>query len=450
MSAARGLRTAVAPRSQRHAIFRVALVAVLAVAVLAVALLGGGRSYEVRLAFINASQLVKGDQVKVGGLPVGTVSGIDLGTDGQAIVTAKITVGDLTPLHVGTTGVVRINSLSSVANRFIALNPGPNSAAELDDGALIQADNTNSQVELDSVLNTLDVATRSATQRLLRGTAGIYTGQESAANKGLEALDPALSQLDAVAREIARDQPALERFLVKSAAVVGAVSDHTPDLRTALDATATTAQTLADRRADLEGVLAKAPSTLGQASTTLRNLGTTFTALEPTAHELTPVAAPAASLVEELQPLLAQGPSALRSVNAVLPSLQRVLRAMPALRRAALPALTAVSAAIDGALPIVDEALPYVPDLYGGLVSGFGGGAVQAYDANGHYARIEPIANTQVLTGALGGLGKALTIAHEDGLTSRCPGAAYERAADGSSPVHLPNGRCDPSQDPGR
>lgn len=435
-------------RQQNRAI-AIGALAVAVVVVVAVLLRGSG-AYHIRLEFVNASQLVKGDQVKVGGLPVGTVSGIDLGADGQAIVTAKITVDDLKPLHVGTTGIVRINSLSSVANRFVALNPGPNSAAELGDGALIPADKTTSQVELDSVLNTLDVATRSATQRLLRGTAGIYTGQTSAANKGLEALDPALSQLDAISREIARDQPALERFLVKSAAVVGAVSDRDPDLRTALEATATTAQTLADRRADLEGILAKAPATLGQASTTLRNLGTTFTALQPVARELTPVAAPAASLVEDVQPLLARGPAALQSVNAVLPSLQRVLRAMPALRGAALPAFTAVSAAIDGALPIVDEALPYVPDLYGGLVSGFGGGAVQAYDANGHYARIEPIANTQVLTGALGGLGKGLSIAHEDGLTRRCPGAAYERAADGSSPIALPDGRCDPSQDPGR
>ncbi|UTI63256.1 MlaD family protein [Paraconexibacter antarcticus] len=446
MSVTRGPRSGTFAAGRVIALGALVLVAV----VIAVVLLRGGGAYHVRLEFVNASQLVKGDQVKVGGLPVGTVSGIDLGADGQAIVTANITAGDLTPLHVGTTGVVRINSLSSVANRFVALNPGPNSSPKLGEGALIPTEKTTSQVELDSVLNTLDVATRSATQRLLRGTAGIYTGQEAAANKGLEALDPALSQLDATAREISRDQPALERFLVKSAVVVGAVSDRDPELRTALDATATTAQTLADRRAELEGVLAKAPATLGQASTTLRDLGTTFTSLQPAARELTPVAAPAAKLVAELQPLLRQGPSALRSVSVLLPSVQRVLRAMPTLRSAALPAFKAAIAGINGALPIVDEALPYVPDLYGGLVSGFGGGAVQAYDANGHYARIEPIANTQVLTGALGALGKAIPTSHEDGLTNRCPGAAYEQLSDSSSPIHLPTGLCDAGQDPGR
>lgn len=421
-----------------------------AIAAVAFVLLRGGGPYEVRLAFVNASQLVNGDEVKVGGLPVGVITDIDLGERGQAIVTAKITAEDLTPLHRGTTGAIRINSLSSVANRFIALNPGPNSGAALDGSDVIPTAQTTSQVELDSVLNTLDVATRSATQRLLRGTAGLYTGAEAAANKGIEALDPALAQLDAVARELARDKPALERFLVKSAAVVGAVSDRDPQLRAALDGTAATAQTLADRRADLEGILRRAPGTLAQASSTLKDLGSTFTALQPAARELRPVAAPAATLVAELQPLLADGPAALRSVSAILPDLRRVLRAMPALRSAALPAFAAVNAAVDGALPIVDEALPYIPDIYQGIVSGFGGGAVQAYDANGHYARIAPIANTQLLTGILGGLGKAIPTAHESGLTNRCPGAAYEAAADGSSPLKPVDGNCDAAQGPGR
>jgi phospholipid/cholesterol/gamma-HCH transport system substrate-binding protein len=429
---------------------RAVVAALLVAAVVAVGflLLEGDDPYELRLTFVNASQLVNGDQVKVGGLPVGKITDIDLGDDGQAIVTASITAKDLKPLHSGTTGVIRINSLSSVANRFIALNPGPNSQPKLPSGATITADATTSQVELDSVLNTLDVATRSATQRLLRGSAGIYPGAESAANKGLEALDPALSQLDAVARELARDKPALERFLVKSATVVGAVADRNPDLQTALDGTAATAQTLADRSSQLAGILDQAPGTLGQASTTLRHLGTTFTALQPAAREIRPVAAPAAKLVTELQPLLTQGPVALQAVNGLLPDLRRVLRAMPALRDKALPGFTAVNAAVDAALPIVDEALPYIPDVYQGLVSGFGGGAVQSYDANGHYARIAPVANSQILTGALAGLVKDAPSGHKAGLTSRCPGAAYERAADGSSPLAPKDGSCDPSQEP--
>ncbi len=54
-----------------------------------VVLLGGGDSYKVTAEFENASQLVGGEQVVVGGVPVGGVTDIALGDDGQALVTFR-------------------------------------------------------------------------------------------------------------------------------------------------------------------------------------------------------------------------------------------------------------------------------------------------------------------------------------------------------------------------
>ena len=53
-----------------------ALAAVVAACALVLALLVRGPAYELTLTVDSASQLVKGDQVKVGGVPVGKVSGI--------------------------------------------------------------------------------------------------------------------------------------------------------------------------------------------------------------------------------------------------------------------------------------------------------------------------------------------------------------------------------------
>src|SRR3954447_10712347 len=86
---------------------------------------GGGGSYEITLTLDNASQLVNGNQVKVGGVQVGSVHSIELSSDGRARVHITIDDDSVTPLHSGSRAQVRSSSLSGVANRYIALTPGP-------------------------------------------------------------------------------------------------------------------------------------------------------------------------------------------------------------------------------------------------------------------------------------------------------------------------------------
>jgi phospholipid/cholesterol/gamma-HCH transport system substrate-binding protein len=98
----------------------------LAVVAVSIVVFRGGSSYDLRLQFADASQLVTGNQVKVGGVPIGTVSTIAVTPNGQAVITVSISSSQFVPLHQGTTAAIRISSLSSVANRFISIDPGPN------------------------------------------------------------------------------------------------------------------------------------------------------------------------------------------------------------------------------------------------------------------------------------------------------------------------------------
>ena len=54
-------------------------------------------------------------------------------TTANAVVTMKVD-DDLAPLHDGTTATIRATSLSGIANRYVSLKPGPNSAQEIADG----------------------------------------------------------------------------------------------------------------------------------------------------------------------------------------------------------------------------------------------------------------------------------------------------------------------------
>ena len=101
---------------------RVAAVAAVlaAVVIVAIVLFTGGSDYTVKVQFQNAGQLVKGNQVQVGGRPIGAVSKISLTDDGLAQIEIKL--DELKPLHEGTTAVIRSTSLSGIANRYVALS----------------------------------------------------------------------------------------------------------------------------------------------------------------------------------------------------------------------------------------------------------------------------------------------------------------------------------------
>ena len=104
----------------------------------------GGHEYT--LVFQTAGQLVKDDDVQVGGRRVGSVREIELTDDNQAAV--KITVQEpYAPLRDGTQAVIRLTSLSGIANRYVALTPGPGDAEELPDGATLTVDSTTDVVE---------------------------------------------------------------------------------------------------------------------------------------------------------------------------------------------------------------------------------------------------------------------------------------------------------------
>ena len=84
-------------------------------------LFGGGGGHQYKLLFETGGQLVRGNEVLVGGQAIGTVDDLTLTDEGLAEV--QITVDQ--ELHEGTTAVVRSTSLSGIANRYVSVSPGP-------------------------------------------------------------------------------------------------------------------------------------------------------------------------------------------------------------------------------------------------------------------------------------------------------------------------------------
>ena len=169
-----------------------ALVA-LAAAIVAVVLVvagGGGDDYEVTAEFTNASQLVRGNEVTIGGTRAGTVKSIELADNGNALVRFSVDE-QFTPLPAGTIAQVRSFSLSGVANRQVQLTlPADDSGGEpIEDGGTLDRSQTISAVDLDQVFNTLDPDTVADFKRVVKGFSITVKGDAGKqANEGFRYL----------------------------------------------------------------------------------------------------------------------------------------------------------------------------------------------------------------------------------------------------------------------
>jgi phospholipid/cholesterol/gamma-HCH transport system substrate-binding protein len=279
--------------ARSSAVGRIAAIVALGVAAVAVALLllKGGSTYEITAEFQNASQLVKGSQVVVAGVPTGTVKDIALGDHGQALVT--FTVSDpYTPLRQGTTATIRSYSLSGIANRQIQLDlPPPDTAgAEIPSGSTLPESQTVSEVDLDQLFNTLNARTIKNFKHVIEGFELSYQGVAHQANTGYHYLNPFLSTSRQVFGELTRDTPALERLIVDTSHLTGALAQRSSDISLLIHNANLMMGAIASQSSALKEALVRFPDFMRQANTTFVNLRATLADLTPLVNASKPVA----------------------------------------------------------------------------------------------------------------------------------------------------------------
>jgi phospholipid/cholesterol/gamma-HCH transport system substrate-binding protein len=430
-----------------------ALAAVVIIIVVLVFGGSGGASY--KLEFAEGDQLVRGDQVQVGGVPVGSVSDIELTHNFTALVTIHID-SSLTPLHEGTTAEVRTPSLSSVANRYIELTLGPNNRPALPAGSRLPASATKSVTDLDQLFNTFNPQTRKGLSEFIQGSAAQYVGQSRALGLTTEYFPPALAATDHFFSELVSDQRVFTSFLVETAKALTTIGAHNEALASLIENANTTFTAIGSQQSSLAQGLRKLPVTLRQGNSTFAGVPATFGALEELVNASKPTSQPLTTLFTKLRPVLTTGTPVVSNFSLAFNrpgpanDLTDYVRALPALARALEGAEPAGVTSLRESVPVTAFWGPYSPDLEGTLRT-FGQSAAY-YDANGHYARVSPVFSDFAL-GANNTL-KPGTVAEglaalKTGQQRRCPGAATQAASDGSSPF-TDNGQlgCDPSQVP--
>ncbi len=416
-----------------------------AVALVAIVLFGGGGGgYEVTAKFVNAGQIVKGNPVQTGGTPIGTVKDIKITDDGQAAIRFSIKE-DYKPLREGTRASIRQFSQSGIANRYVDLQMPPNGSAEIPDGGSIGSDSTKTAVDLDQLFNTLDPPTRLALQDFFKNQERQFRDAGTAANGTFQYLNPGLSTSSALFRELSKDEPQLERFLVDSSKLVTALAERDEDLTNLITDLNTTTRALANQKGALAESIDRLPPFMRRANTTFVNLRAALDdvdplvdASEPVARVLTPFLAQARGLAADAEPTIRDlrlvvrrsGPDndLVEFMNSVPPLVDLAVETRQRNgdeRRGAFPEAVA---AFRGGAPIIAQARPYTQDFLGWFDDFSTTGA--NFDAYGPFARglitfQEFIPDPARPTDPLGPIKKDQF--------KRCPGAAEEAADDGSN-----------------
>ena len=299
-----------------------AVVALIAVAVVVAVLLlanRGGNSYEVTAEFQNASQLVTGNQVVVGGRPVGTVKEIGLTADGQARVRFTVS-NDFAPLLRGTTATVRWTSISSVAQRQVQLTlpASGTEAEEIADGGTLSQSETVAEVDIDQLFNTLDRKTVKDFKRVIQGFARSYEGVAPRANRGYKYLNPLLYHGRRLFAELSSDQRALEGLLVDGAQFAGALADRSTDVSQLVGNLNRMMNAIGDRKLELARAIGLLPPFLRNANTTFVNLRAALDDVEPLVIASRPVARELLPFLVELRATARNAVPTVRDLTAII------------------------------------------------------------------------------------------------------------------------------------
>jgi virulence factor Mce-like protein len=220
-------------------------------------------TYQIDVRVPNAANLVRGNEVRVGGTRVGIVDAIEPVNVGDGRYEARLKLKlqtSIKPLPVDSTVLVRPRS--ALGLKYVEITKGT-SEEGFEDGAVLPLGSARPEpVEIDQVLNTFDERTRRAAQVQLLEFGNALTGRGQDLNTFIGELDPLLTNLRPVMRNLASSETRLAQFfqaLGRSARIVAPAAQTQAELFTNLDVTF---NALAEVAPDIQRTIETGPDAL--------------------------------------------------------------------------------------------------------------------------------------------------------------------------------------------
>ncbi len=303
------------------------------------------KPYELKARFENAPPIHKGQAVRIAGVDVGQVSGVEpVGGDSPAITVTMKLEEEALPIHRDARIKVRPRIFFE-GNLFFDVSPGTPGAPVIDSGSTIPASQTSAPVQIDQVLGALKTDTREDLRKLLIGYGGALNAEPQpgedadqdpdtrgetagkALNDSLE-YSPGALRGGAVVNDalLGAEAHDLSKLISGQQRIFAALSKNEGQLKDLITNFNITMGALASEESNLRATVRLLPRVLEAANPTLDSLNAAFPATRAWALEMIPGVRETPATLEAGFPWIRQtrallGPSELQGlVDALQPA----------------------------------------------------------------------------------------------------------------------------------
>lgn len=214
-----------------------------------------------------------GQEVRIAGVPVGTINAVSVNSRGQARLTLSIDP----QYQVYRNATLVLRPKSQLNEMYVEMNPGGPPAARLPSGGTLPVTAAQSPVQIDQVLDHLDRNTREALTELLEQSDIALADAPHDLTSGLSASDVVAQHLQPVVGALATRKAKLRELVTALSQISQAIGGNDQRLTSLINSLDRTLAALGGHNGDLQASLAQLPGVtrqLSNATSAVQSLGT--------------------------------------------------------------------------------------------------------------------------------------------------------------------------------
>jgi phospholipid/cholesterol/gamma-HCH transport system substrate-binding protein len=251
----------------------------------------------------------QGQTVRVSGMRVGDIGGVDL-RDGRAIVRLDLEHEFAGLIHKDASVLLRPRT--GLKDMFLALDPGTPKAAKVEDGYTIPLRNSAPDVNPDEILSVLDRDTRDYLKLLINGAGGGLRGRGDDLREVFARLGPLHRDLARLNKVVAERRENLARLIHNYGRTISRLGRQDRELATLVRSSSRVFDRLAEQDESISLAVERLPDALSQTEAALRRVRELGEVAEPAFRALRPAVSRIDEANDALLPLARDAEPVLR------------------------------------------------------------------------------------------------------------------------------------------